>query len=88
MTTLGQDDVDPLTLDPPGAALYHLTRAAHLMRAVAEAVDQNDGAMSLELLAGVFRQAEVHALIGGGYAALATRPAANPTAPLVVYQNG
>jgi hypothetical protein len=52
-------------------AQYHLTRAADIMKAVASAVDKAaDPYLPVDMLAAAFRQAEIHALIGQGYATL------------------
>lgn len=54
-------------------ALYHLGRSAGIMAAVAKAVDDNgDPNMPIDTFAAAFRQAEIHALIGQGYATLYT----------------
>jgi hypothetical protein len=52
-------------------ALYHLGRSAGIMAAVAKAVDDNgDPNLPIDTFSAAFRQAEIHALIGQGYAAL------------------
>lgn len=82
----------PVPVEAFTAAALHLNRAATIMDVIATAADDNDGYFDLDRAEGMFRQAEIHALIGSGYANL-THPNRRPdtvfpTTPPVAYPNG
>ena len=78
---------------PDVEAAWHLARAAEIMAFTAQTIDDNGGIVPGDTFNMLFRQAEIHAAIGNGYATLTVAampppPATPPTPPPDVYPNG